>query len=186
MEWKELAVGLTNIAPTIGSFFGPIGAGVGTAVSALAKAFGLKSDAKPDEILAAVRADPQALLKLELAKMEYELSIGKEETERLRIELADVKDARAREIEVTKITGKRDTLQFGLAVLGVIGPLSLVTYMIVKGLPGGMSTDAAAMIGAFIGIVIGEYKTIFQYFFGSSKGSQVKTEFLEKQARNGR
>jgi hypothetical protein len=50
-------------------------------LKALAKAFGLKPDAKLDEILEAVKADPQALLKLEMAKMDYELALEKENTQ---------------------------------------------------------------------------------------------------------
>jgi hypothetical protein len=177
MDWKELGVALTSLAPTVGSFFGPVGAGVGTAVSALAKAFGLKSDAKPDEILEAIKADPQAALKLQMAKMDYELAKEKEETTRLQAELADVQNARQREIEIVKTTGKRDVLQFGLAVLGVLCPLTLVVLLLVKGLPQ-MNPAEAALVGGFVGIIIGEYKTIFQYFFGSSKGSEVKTTML--------
>lgn len=179
MDWKELGTGLVNIAPTVGSFFGPVGAGVGTAISALAKAFGLKPDAKPNEILEAVKADPQALLKLEMAKMDYELEIERENTERLKIQLADVQNARQREVGIVRVTGKRDVLQFGLAVLGVLCPLALVILLLVMGLPK-MDSAQAALVGGFVGIIIGEYKTVFQYFFGSSQGSAMKSQAMQK------
>jgi hypothetical protein len=38
-----------------------------------------------------------------------------------------------------------------------------------------MTPEVALLVGGFVGIIIGEYKTIPAYFFGSSKGSADKT-----------
>lgn len=187
MDWKDVESTIANIAPTIAGTIGtivgggPIGSLASSGMSILLNALGLKSDAKPEEVVNAITTDPEARLKLMVAENQFKLDMEKQNTEKLRAELADISNARAREVEIVRLTGKRDVLQFGLAVLGVLGPISLVAYMVIRGLPSGMTPEAAAMVGAFIGIIIGEYKTIYQYFFGSSKGSALKSEFMEKQ-----
>jgi len=187
MDWKDVENAIANIAPTIAGTIGtivggaPIGSLASSGISILLNALGLKGDAKPEEIVNAITVDPEARLKLMIAENQFRLDMEKQNTEKLKAELADISNARAREVEIVRLTGKRDVLQFGLAVLGVLGPISLVAYMVMKGLPSGMTPEAAAMVGAFIGIIIGEYKTIYQYFFGSSKGSALKSEFMEKQ-----
>jgi hypothetical protein len=91
-----------------------------------------------------------------------------------------VQNARQTEIDRLKATGKRDMLQFWLAIFGWLAPVSIVSYIVMYGLPKGVSADAAALMGGFVGIIIGEYKTIYQYFFGSSRGSEQKTELLSR------
>jgi len=77
MDWKELGKKIAAYAPELGAVFG----GPGGAM--VAGAFGLKPDAKPKEIIAAIEKDPQAAIKLK----EIETN-AKVEIHRLNIQLA--------------------------------------------------------------------------------------------------
>ncbi len=199
MDLKELGSTILSNAPTIGAVLGSVVPGLGTAtgglagtaVKAIARVFGLGDTATADQIAQAVQADPQAALKLKLAEMDYQNqereremrereSVREREFQEFKTRLLDVQSARQREVEIVKTMGRRDMLQFWLAWFGWAAPVGMVIYLLVRGLPQGMSPEAAAMIGTFIGIIIGEYKTIYQYFFGSSKSSEIKTEMLSK------
>jgi len=188
MEWKDVGNAVAGAAPSIagaiaGMFAGPqAGNLASTGISALLGVLGLKPDAKPDDVLVAIQADPQAALKLKLAENDFKIRQRELDIEELKAELADIQSARTREIEITKTTGRRDSLQFSLAVAGWLAPVFLIFWLLVKGLPSGMSADAAALVGGFLGIIISEYKTIYQYFFGSSKGSEHKTELLARKS----
>lgn len=179
MEWKEIAGTISSFAPSIGALVGgPVGAGVGTGIKLLAKAFGLNEDATPDQINQIITTDPEAALKLKMAEMSYQLELNKQELEETKTYLEDIQNSRSREIEFVRTTGKRDYLQAVLAIFGWLAPVGLIVFLLVFGLPTEISADAAALIGGFIGIIISEYKTIYQYFFGSSKGSEQKTNYI--------
>ena len=171
---------ITDIAPTLGGIIGgPPGALIGGAVSLLAKVFGLKADAKPEDVMKAIQSDPEAALKLMVLENQFKLDWKEKEIEELKTYLADIQSARQREVEVTKATGKKDVLQLLLALFGVMAPTGLIIYLIRFGLPI-MPAETALMVGGFLGIIIGEYKTIFGYFFGSSAGSGKKSEAIEQ------
>lgn len=165
---------LASLIPGAGAITGP----AAIAIKTLGKAFG--TEATPDALVQAITTDPNAALKLKQSQLDFEVEMGKQRIAELEIYVKDVQNARAREVEIFKVTGRRDKLQFWLALAGVLCPVSLVTWLVIQGLPKGLSNEGAALIGGFIGIIIGEYKTIYGYFFGSSKGSELKTEMLSK------
>lgn len=63
-----------------------------------------------------------------------------------------------------------------LAIIGVVAPLSLLGVLIYKGV------EPTALVAGFIGVIVGSYSMIFQYYFGSSSGSKNKQETLDKMA----
>jgi hypothetical protein len=93
--------------------------------------------------------------------------------------LKDVQSARSREVEITKVTGKRDITLMILAYFGVTAPVAILVYLLAYGMPK-MDKEISLMIGTLIGMIVGEYKTIFGYFFGSSAGSKDKSEAIKK------
>lgn len=93
MDWKQ--VGNTAIsvgAPLLGgALFGPAGAAVG---SIIAGKFGVSPESTPEQVMAAITGDPDAALKLRQIETTHVERLQELENERLRVETADVQNAR--------------------------------------------------------------------------------------------
>lgn len=94
-NWKDVGAGIASAAPVIGGILGSIipglgtavGAGAGTAIKAIAAAFGLSSDATPEAIMHAVQTDPEAMVKLRVAEMDFTLKQRDQDLEKMRIDI---------------------------------------------------------------------------------------------------
>jgi hypothetical protein len=181
MDWKDIAGKIGEWAPAIGAALAPVTGGtsllIGGAVGALTKSLGLSPDAKPEDVLNALNTDPEARLKARIAENDFRLKQRDQDIEELRTRLSDVQSARTRQTEHERITGRADKNLYILAWWCIIAPIIVIGSMIYYGLPN-MSPEAALMVGGFIGIIVSEYKTVTQYFFGSSKGSADKSAEL--------
>jgi len=91
----------------------------------------------------------------------------------------DRSNARDNQSAREKATGHADYFLYVLAAWCVIAPVGIIGYLVLNGLPQ-LETGVAALVGGFIGIIIGEYKTITGYFFGTSKSSRDKNDLLYK------
>lgn len=93
MDWKEIGRTAASVgAPLLGgALFGPAGAAVG---SIIAGKFGVSPDSTPDQVLTAIKGDPDAALKLREIETAHIEHLQELENERLRIETADVQSAR--------------------------------------------------------------------------------------------
>lgn len=93
MDWKEIGRTAASVgAPLLGgALFGPAGAAVGSIIAAQ---FGSSPDATPDQVLTAIKGDPDAALKLRKIEADHVEHLQALENERLRIETADVQNAR--------------------------------------------------------------------------------------------
>lgn len=93
MDWKEIGRTAASVgAPLLGgALFGPAGAAVGSIIAAQ---FGVSPDATPDQVLTAIKGDPDAALKLRKIETGHVEHLQALENERLRIETADVQSAR--------------------------------------------------------------------------------------------
>lgn len=183
MTWQEVASKITDIAPIAGGIIGgPLGAGIGTAVKALAGVFGIKSpDPKPEEVMAAIQADPQAALKLEMVRLEFlRLEYEAKDQERddaleeLKTRLADVQSARDREIKQTEKTGYRDWNLYLLSYILIGGFFFLTGYLMEHKLP----DESSSVVFMLFGALASGFGQVIQYFFGSSKGSKDKDMML--------
>ena len=179
MDWKNVASMVSKAAPMLGTLVGgPVGGAAGTAVKLIADALGVEET--PDAIEAEIRANPDALLKLK----EIEAS-SKVELERLFLEqeiarLADVSDARSRQIEHEKTTGKRDVNLYVLAWTVVAGFFGLMALLCFKAPPSGSNGVVFMLFGA---LATG-FGQVLQYFFGSSKSSADKTALMVGQGKS--
>jgi hypothetical protein len=153
-----------------------IPAGAIGAVGALARAFGLGSDAKPEDILKAVSADPEIRLKAMVADNDFKLKQRDQDIEELKAHLADIQSARARQIEHEKATGKSDINIYVLAWTIVIGFFALMGFLLYVPVP----QDQSGVIFMLFGTLATGFGSVLQYFFGSSKGSDSKTNLLAK------
>jgi hypothetical protein len=174
MDFKELGKNIFNSAPSIGSLFGAPGMAIGGGIKALASVFGLTDKASADDIDQAIKAAPDAALKLKMAEMDYNIQLQKNENELIGAYIKDVQNAREREKENTKNTGKKDVYLYALASVIVVGFFALCATLMYRPLPTGSNEVVFMLFGtlsAAVGSVIG-------YFFGSSKSSADKTDIL--------
>ena len=97
MDWKDVALAVGKIAPALGAVLAPATGGIslaiGAGIGAITTAFGLPSDAKPEDILAAVTTDPEARLKLLVAENDFKSKQRDQELEEMKAILEDVQSA---------------------------------------------------------------------------------------------
>ena len=68
----------------------------------------------------------------------------------------------------------KENLMATLAIIGIVAPLTLLGVLIYKGV------EPTALVAGFIGMILGSYPMIFQYYFGSSSGSKAKQDTIDK------
>lgn len=106
---------------------------------------------------------------IEIMKLDFEkLKLEKESIlETKKIYLGDKADARDREVEVTKATGKKDhtiVVLAGVIVIGFFaGLISLVFIHLDKG------SGTYELLYMMFGALIAKFGTVIDYFFGSSE-----------------
>lgn len=168
MSWKKVGKQIASIGlPLLGGVVGgPGGASLG---GMLARGLGLNTNS-PTDILKAIQGDPEAFMKLKQVEADNEARL-------LELSLKDVADARSRQIEITKITGKSEKMIYVLATVICGGFFGLCALMMFKALPPG-STEAVFLL---FGALASGFVQVITYFFGSSASSGKKTEMMAGQ-----
>ncbi|MGO9314536.1 MAG: peptidoglycan DD-metalloendopeptidase family protein [Syntrophobacteraceae bacterium] len=168
MDWKELGENVVKLgAPLLGTVMGgPAGGVVGGLVAQL---FGA-DPAKPDDIMSKMNSDPQATTKLQDLQTKHQ-----EGLDELNAYLADTHDARQREIDIVKATGKKDTNLYVLAWVIVAGFFVLTGILMFFGVK---DPSSNAVVNLLFGGLVSGFATVLGYFFGSSKGSAEKNALL--------
>lgn len=106
------------------------------------------------------------------------LELMKEEMEYFKLEQEDRQDARKREVEYIKATGHIDWIMFATAVIGLGAFVTMVIAIIFYP----EKTKDNPLFVHLMGIIEGVAFMIFQYYWGSSRGSAQKTAALERMA----
>lgn len=170
----DFAPGLATVLTATG-VGAPVGAAV-MAVGALSKAFGLGTQAKPEDVLQAISADPEIKLKAMVAENDFKAEMGRQEIERLKVELettkavlADIQSAREREKSV------KDNVNKILAYSIVGGFLAMVGATLL-----GYAKVESVLAGTLVGYLSAKCEQVLAYYFGSSKGSQAKTDIIAR------
>lgn len=176
MDWKDVAGKVGSAAPMIGTILGgPVGGAIGGVVALIASALGLKAgEVTPEKINSLLATDPQAAIRLAEIEATHKIDLQKLLIEAERIRLADVADARQREIRTTEATGKRDINLYVLAWLVVTLFFTLVGILIWATLP----QENIGPVNQLFGAMAAGFGMVLQYFFGSSKGSADKNQYL--------
>ena len=160
MDW------LKQIAPTIATAMG--GPLAGMAVSAISKAIGVDPDKVGDLIsnnkLSAEQIAQVKIAEIELEKQAQELGLNFE-----KLEVEDRKSAR--EMQATT----RSIVPPALAAIITIGFFSILIMMMIGKVDGNNPT-----ILMMLGSLSTAWTGIVAYYFGSSAGSQAKTDLLSK------
>jgi hypothetical protein len=170
MNWSDIGKTIAGAAPLIGSVIGgPAGGAVGTLIS---KALGCEN--KPDAVAEALKADPEALLKLEALEKSHQVELERLLLEEEKARLVDVQSARSREVEITKNTGNRDVNLYVLAWTVIFGFFALMALLCFRALP----EDSNGVVFMLFGSLATGFGQVLQYFFGSSKSSADKTKMI--------
>jgi hypothetical protein len=160
MDW------LKQIAPTIATAMG--GPLAGMAVSAISKAIGVDPDKVGDLIsnnkLSAEQIAQVKIAEIELQKQAQELGLNFE-----KLEVEDRKSARSMQAATRSIVPPL------LAAIITIGFFSILIMMMLGKVDGNNPT-----ILMMLGSLSTAWTGIVAYYFGSSAGSQAKTDLLSK------
>ncbi len=170
--WDQLKGLIGVVAPTIGTALGgPLG---GMAAKALTGALGISGDAKPKDILKAIQADPEALLKIKQEDNAFEIHMKELDVDVYQIDADDRDSAREREIAVKDRTP---------AILAIITMVSFFSYIAaVTFMPAGTIDGRMEFINLAIGWLGGTATSVVAYYFGSSTGSKDKTAAITSMA----
>jgi hypothetical protein len=163
MDW------LKQIAPTIATAMG--GPLAGMAVSAISKAIGVDPDKVGDLIsnnkLSAEQIAQVKIAEIELQKQANDLGLNFE-----KLEVEDRKSARDMQASTKSIV---PPLLAGTVTVGFFGIMGMMFFNKID------STNPAILM--MLGSLGTAWTGIISYYFGSSAGSQAKTDLLSKAAK---
>lgn len=165
-------------APILGAAFGAPGAAVGAIV---ANVFGADWN-NPDDILEKIKSDPEADQKLLEIQNSHELQLAQLALQKQIVENQDRQRATNREIELARV-GKNDNTPRNLAYLVTIGFfifIFLFPYMQKE-----ISTAETQIMMILVGILASKFSSGYDYFLGTSHGSDKKDIALIEKATNG-
>lgn len=186
--FQKIGDAVTDYAPGIAGILALV-PGIGTvpaaalgAVAALGKTLGLGTQAKPEEVLATIQSMPDSELKLKFVQAEqaFQVALRDKDIEELRIELADIQNARSRQIEHEKVTGKSDVNLYILSWVIVIGFLMVIVVMLFVDIP----EDQTNVLFALLGTLGAGFMLVLQYFYGTNKSSEKKTNMIYNSTPN--
>jgi len=170
MRWEEVGKKLLNIGlPALGTALGGPAGGLAakTALSLISSKLGIEEKNLTPANITNIAANPDQLVKLKEIEADYGLEIK-------RLYFDDLRNARQREIEITKVTGKRDINLYALAWTVIAGFFVMTGMMYFKPLP----ESAIGPINQLFGALAAGFGMVLNYFYGSSRSSADKTKLL--------
>lgn len=163
MNWSDLGKKVADFAPLLGSALGPVGAGVGALISS---EFGTENT--PDAINSFITGNPEAQVKLREIELTHKSQLQKIKLETLQAELSDKANAR----QAHRQSKMPAYLSIGLTVLIA----ALVFLLFYVDVPSG-SREVLFML---LGVVVKEWGSAMQFWFGTTRSSEDKTRLLGK------
>lgn len=176
MSFFDDALGiLGSVAPTIATALG--GPFAGQAVQAAVSLFGLGEEASKDDLLQAVsKATPEQLAALRKIDADFAVQMKTLEVDLHRIHASDRDSARRREVDSGDNVTPR-TLSV-LSTLTFAACVGFVFWCVATGYP--VDATWATLVGAVIGYAASNINVVYNYYFGSSSGSDSKNTLLAR------
>ncbi len=166
---KKLGGIIGAVAPTIATALGtPLAGG---AIKMVLSALGVETE---QQAMTAIQNDPEALVKLKTAEMDYAKRMKELDIDVYKIDAADRSSART----MADKTGIWP--QVLLTVLFTGGYFWLMSLFFTSDLFEGLDDWAKGQVGILIGVMTTVVIQQMNFWFGSSKGSKDKTEKLGK------
>ncbi len=168
-DWHKI---IATVAPVLATALG--GPLAGVAVGAIAKGILPDgTDPTPDNVAAAVMsATPDTLIKLKQIELDFAKSMSDAGIKLEEIAANDRDSARKREVETKDSTTKVLAYVIVGAFIWVVG-FTLAGY----------TTVDSVLAGTLIGYLSAKAELVSSYYFGSSAGSQRKTDALVEAAK---
>jgi hypothetical protein len=163
MNWSELGKKVADFAPLLGAALGPVGSGVGALI---ASEFGTENT--PEAISSFIAGNPEAQAKLREIELAHKAQLQEIKLKTLQAELSDKQNARAAH-DKSKMPAY---LSVGLTLI-----IMLIVFMLFwVDVPSG-SREVLFML---LGVVIKEWGSAMQFWFGTTRSSQDKTRMIGK------
>ncbi len=158
---------LGGVAPMLGTALGgPLG---GMAGKFLADKLGVEP---ADLDKAITHADPATLAQIQASEQSFQIEMEKLGITEQQLHADDRADAR-------KLGRERGTkFQMVLSVVFLAGYFGLIWLLFTSDIAAGLDDWAKGQLGLLIGVLTAAVAQIIAYWFGSSAGSQAKTELL--------
>lgn len=164
MNFKKI---LGSVAPFLGTLIGgPFGATAGALVGKLL--LGDDTASEEDMKKALGRATPEQLVQLQQIDADHKIKMAQVGLNKEKIAQLDRDSARKREIAVKDKTPAR--LAY-LLTFGFFGVLATIIFVPIQ-------PEVVQIVDVLLGALGGAWVSVVSYFFGSSNGSQIKTELL--------
>jgi hypothetical protein len=179
MTWQEVVGKIGQAAPLVGSLIAP---GVGTAIGGIVAltASALGCEPTEDAITQVISTNPDAVLKLKELEMTHGVELQKLVLQQEQARLADIQNARQRQIEHEKATGKTDINLYVLAWTIITGFFALTMTLLYFSHQGMPINDNTGVLFMLLGTLSTAFGMVVGYFFGSSLGSDIKTKILAR------
>lgn len=169
-NWKDL---IRSVAPSLATALG--GPLAGVAVREIAGKVLGKPDATEDDVAAAMAAaNPETLLKLRELDQQFKKDMAALGVELERLDSADRKDARARQVAM------KDWTPNVLAAIVLLAFGVTHWHLLNHAVPQDMKELIARMLATLDAMVM----LVLSYFFGSSRGSRAKDELIARRQDN--
>lgn len=166
MDWKSI---INTIAPTVASALG--GPLAGAAVSAIGSVLGM-SDATQDKIKTAIESGQltgEQVSQLRQLEMKYKAEESERGFRYSELEFKDRDSARNMAIQ----TGSKTPSVLTWMIVAIV--LCLEGYILFEGIPKELSE---IVLGRILGTLDTSLALVLAYWFGSSRGSDVKTQIM--------
>ena len=167
-DWKGL---IGNVAPTVATAIG--GPASGMAVKMLTDALGLKSSSTDEQIYNAIQMNPDALVNLKKAELDFKAHLADNDVKLAQIAAGDTQDARSRYIKMQD------------AAPGIIATVVMGGFFILIGMFAFADVKNVNILTLLLGALGAGFSQIIQFYFGSSSGSKKKTEIIGAMGGNG-
>lgn len=169
MDWKSIGGSIAKLGLPLlsGAIGGPAGLAVAGVGKLIASALGVEET--PEAVHAALKADPEAYVKLQVAEMNNKLELEALKMKHEQMYLDDKDSARNREVRALEAGSKEYTQGF-LAYSTVLGFFAAMGVLFYIDTEPAMKDTLLVMIG----ILGSQYREVQGYFFGASKHKPVK------------
>lgn len=170
MDPISLALGLSQFVPVIAKWItgSDKAADVAGKVIDVAKAVTGTSDGQA--ALASIQADPNKVL-------EFQQAITAQQADIEKAYLADIQDARQRDVAVRQVNGGRNKRADIMLALTYIGMVALVSLMVVRDIDA--NTALGGVVLLLIGKLVGQWETGFNFEFGTNRDSKKKDDTIK-------
>lgn len=159
MEWSDLGKTVAKFAPLLGGVVGgPVGGAIGSVVASV---FGV--DNEPDKIAAAIKADPEAAIKLRQIELDHKADLERLTLETAKTEIADKQNARKENKH-----SLMPAILSGVLSLVIVGIIYLLFYTPVP-------EESKDVLFVILGAVMKEWGGAMQYWFGTTRSSAEKS-----------